>query len=372
LGHSNKPNMRLNMHYQNYALNNDEIYIETHGVAQLLPFMPKGIIGIDYKTGLVDIMLTKDKPTKMKVGRYLMKLGRTEAEAKEKSEELAAIVQLVRGAELRFATTEEEIIRVYEDGPKSCMSGSSAVAVYAYLDTAVAYAVVDDKIVARSVVAENRKNNIPKTFVRAYGDKNLLKTLLEDAGYREGALHGCRLKKIEDGLGNIRMPFLDCGTPVDVMDDHLYVNRCGEYKSGITSGILITCTCEICGESVVEEYSFYCEEISMRLCEECYNEEMVYVGSEYVHKSSPNIVQLNCGDWIYKDYAVYSEYEGAWYDGEDCTYSEEDEDYFLNDDVVEAYTCEKYTSMCFIDNCTEIEGTWVHNDFVEEYKELIT
>lgn len=349
--------MRLNMHYQNYALNNDEIYIETHGVAKLLPFIPKGIIGIDYKTGLVDVMLTKDKSTKMKVGRYLMKLGRTEAEAKEKSEELAAIVQLVRGAELRFATTEEEIIRVYGDGPISCMSGSSAVAVYAYLDTAVAYAVVDDKIVARSVVAENRKNNVPKTFVKAYGNKKLLTTLLEDAGYREGDLRGCRLKKIEDSFGNIKMPFLDCGTPVDVMDDHLYVNSHGEYESDITSGILNGCNCENCNVSVRGECSFYCEERSMSLCEECYYEEMVYVGSEYVHISSPNIVQLNCGDWEYE---------------EDCTYSDEDEAYFLHDDVVEAYTYENYTRMCFIGNCTEIEGTWVHDNFVEEYKELIT
>lgn len=364
--------MRLNMNYQNYALNNDEIYIETYGVAQLLPFIPKGIIGIDYKTGLVDIMLTKDKSTKMKVGRYLMRLGRTEAEAKEKSEELAAIVQLVRGAELRFATTEEEIIRVYKDGPRSCMSGEDAVAVYAHLDTAVAYAVVDDKIVARSVVAENRKNNVPKTFVRAYGDIKLLTTLLKNAGYKEGALHGCRLKKIEDGFGNIKMPFLDCGTPVDVMDDHLYVNRHGEYESGITSGILNGCKCENCGVSVREEYSFYCEERSKSLCEECYDEEMVFVGSEYVHISSPNIVQLNCGDWVYRDNAVYSEHEGTWYNEDDCIYSEEDEDYFLCDDVVEAYTCENYTSICFIGNCTEIEGTWVHDNFVEEYKELIT
>ena len=128
-----------------------------------------------------------------------------------------------------FASTVEELIEVYSEGPNSCMScdkehqnvymsntgGIFPVTVYAGPDTVVAYTKRDGKINARTVC--NISTN-PPMYGRVYGDV-LIKDRLQKLGFRESSAvtEGVRLLKIKVGEGSkvVRpdrsyvMPYID-------------------------------------------------------------------------------------------------------------------------------------------------------------------
>lgn len=83
--------------------------------------------------------------------------------------------------ELKFATTPEEIQRVYEPHiGGSCFSGTTKANLYGSGDFAVAYIEKDGEIKARSVCAPERK-----IFIHPYGDDCRLRKLLETQGFKD-------------------------------------------------------------------------------------------------------------------------------------------------------------------------------------------
>jgi hypothetical protein len=102
--------------------------------------------------------------------------------------------------EILIAKDEEEIRRVYRDGPRSCMSYDLSeytprvypTACYDTPDIDVVYAMKADRIVARSLV-----NKVKNCFVRIYGNEAALRGYFREQGIRElRSLEGCTLKYV--------------------------------------------------------------------------------------------------------------------------------------------------------------------------------
>lgn len=122
---------------------------------------------------------------------------------------------------LNFAKTREDIRRVYENGPNSCMSGNAGqyfsdavhpVEAYATPDLELAYLSVGDEIIARSLCNANTKE-----YVRIYGDTGRMASFLKDAGYHENqyCMGGVRILKIfgkrndEEDRRILMTPYID-------------------------------------------------------------------------------------------------------------------------------------------------------------------
>jgi len=83
--------------------------------------------------------------------------------------------------ELKFATTPEEIQRVYKPNiGHSCFSGTTKANLYGSGDFAIAYIETDGAIKARVVCCPGRK-----IYYHIYGDACRLQTLLEAAGFKD-------------------------------------------------------------------------------------------------------------------------------------------------------------------------------------------
>ncbi len=123
----------------------------------------------------------RDIQTAMKPGKYLAAFfkGLTPEEVKNYAMQHSTTFEK---KELKFATTPEEIERVYKPTlGYSCFSGTTKANLYGSGDFAVAY--IDDKdgnVKGRAVCAPERK-----IYVHPYGDDYRLHKLLKDAGYRD-------------------------------------------------------------------------------------------------------------------------------------------------------------------------------------------
>lgn len=121
----------------------------------------------------------RDIQTSMKPGKYL-----TEFFGKVLTTEQIKVFAMEHSTtfenkELKFATTPEDIERVYEPTlGYSCFSGTKKANLYGSGDFAVAYIESDGVIKARAVCCPARK-----IYVRSYGDNYRLEKLLHDAGY---------------------------------------------------------------------------------------------------------------------------------------------------------------------------------------------
>lgn len=100
--------------------------------------------------------------------------------------------------ELKFAYTGDDIVRVFKDGPSSCMKGVNAVRAYEGPDLAVAYIERSGKITARTVVWPKKKLYCDRT----YGDIEFIQEVLEGEGYKASHhFKGARLSAIKNGSG---------------------------------------------------------------------------------------------------------------------------------------------------------------------------
>ena len=328
--------------------------------------LPNGLIGLDLETGLVEVQLDPHKTTKMRYGKLLKKLGMDESCIPLEAAKASTIYKLYKGAEIKYARVQEEILDVYRNGPRSCMMNDESVACYASPDLAVAYVEVDGRVVARAVVAPDKKIR-----ARIYGDETLLGTLLEIEGYDKGNLEGCRLLRIEDDEGNLLCPYLDCGTRAYPDDDYILITCCGEYGTQNEPGILRLEVCDGCEEPCPDDERCYCEHREMSLCDSCYDEGMVCVNGQYYHEDSGEVKQTGDGDWIMESEAVYSEHHGEYFHQDDVTYSEQDGDDFKNSEIIDAWVGEEYEpEPCFKGNCVWVRGTPVHEEFEEDYRKL--
>jgi len=330
----------------------------------------KGLCGVDMDTGLVEIQLSKDKKATMKIGKYLRKIGRSEDVCREYSAELNAAIEIIKGTELSFTTCGSEAVKVYENGPDSCMSKCKGVAIYDGNDTAVAYVKLNDRIIARSVVVINK--DLGLRYIEIYGNSEMMQPLLDRAGFVKGDLDGCTFPKLEDDRG-ILFPYFDCGTYVDIYDYYLKADSSGELDSQITGGYIESAICDRCGDNIVNEYEArYCEHTNMNLCEHCYDEDHVCIDGEYYHKESDDICPVD-GEYMFKSDCIYIETREEWMHNDDVAYSEYTQEYIACEDSVDALTRvhDAEGEPCHRDDCTKYEGVWVHDDILYEYEESL-
>lgn len=138
-----------------------------------------------------------DIQTAMKPGKYLTKYFGEILTAAQIRDYAMTHNTTFEKKELKFATTPEEIERVYQPSlGSSCFSGTTKANLYGSGDFAVAYIEnAKGEVTARSVCAPERK-----IYVHPYGDRCRLENLLEtagysDAGYRSEKFNGLRLLK---------------------------------------------------------------------------------------------------------------------------------------------------------------------------------
>jgi hypothetical protein len=297
-----------------------------------------------------DDKLRRDISTKISVGRFVKKFWPDLPD-----HEVAAVVNAHRSEVgkrgVKFSTDPDEIVRIYEYGPRSCMKGKDCVRVYGNSpDLAVAYLgnLESNEVSARAVVWPDEK-----LYVRVYGD-DLLRLLLEQQGYENCDLDGARVRRIEE-RGSVVMPYLDgpqnakessCGQYMILTDD-------GEYEctntSGYASGGREQCDC--CGDRYDPD-DLYTATDGNRVCGDCIGSDD-YEGTScsyvwaitdagWIHDTQPmprcdcwwssyherwvsedlsysdfDLVELECGDIVSEDEAVET-VEGRWYRAEEC------------------------------------------------------
>ena len=164
------------------------------------------------------------QPTRARIGRFLQRFAGQVLTPREISFFVEWQARGVRPADpsldLRFATTPDDIIRVYQDGPSSCMRGDTAPQVYGAGDLAIAYleggegSRHEGEPVARALCWPARKvygRVYPETSSDEGGD---LESRLRADGYvsvyaKPDGFNGARLLKIEAERGSYVMPYLD-------------------------------------------------------------------------------------------------------------------------------------------------------------------
>ena len=125
---------------------------------------------------------------------------------------------------LTVAYTEDEVERIYRNGPSACMSreprhyglndGLHPSHVYAHNGFGVAYMGSVDKASARAVVWVNPDDENDKRYVRVYPGGSALERKLKANGYKQRTFYGAKLKVRRDDDGNVIVPYMD-GTPID-------------------------------------------------------------------------------------------------------------------------------------------------------------
>lgn len=262
----------------------------------------------------------RDIQTPIKMGRYATKYL-SGHDARELSCKFAAFFI---PPELKFARTREEICRVYDEGPHSCMKEKRVRAythgeyedicpteVYAGPDTAVAFLgdyTVDEGVYARCVV-----NEVRKEYIRAYGYTDLIEAALEKVGYTQGDLDGCRVLYFRRH-GEPVMPYLDsaANTCEVSSDDYVCIGYDLEYTADQTNGGVTCnagrCTCDECGDRCDEEDMTYVDAADVTVCEHClrHNFTLAYTGrhQEYVRDADYPFYEHN-GDFYTADGLAY-------------------------------------------------------------------
>lgn len=303
------------------------------------------------------------KTTKMRLGRYLRKVGYDEATCNRVANEFKTTLQAYDTAELQFAETEEEICRVYQEGPSSCMGGSkwgenNPMRVYATDDIMLAYCEIGGRIVARALI-----NKADMAYSTIYGNDSLLAKLLNAENYYSGDLCGCRIQKIQTSYGDYLMPYIDGADYVSDMGDYFVIEGgSSDYMCTGTSGTTEDTThCPECGDSFNPEYDgvwVECAEVSY-CCESC-AEEAGFVSID--------------GSWgteyIPSDEAAYCRTDGSYYHYSDDNLIEIDGDYYLDTDHRIVYS-EDQDEYILQDNAVYIASidSWVDEDREHEFEE---
>lgn len=150
-----------------------------------------------------------DRQIRTTPARYLTQFA-TALYTSDEINALAATVRSITG-ELQIARTADEIVSVYMNGPRSCMSGhnfdrrESPVRVYGGSDLGVAYlGDINTKVSARCIVWPDKK-----LYGRAYGDESVITAILRHHGYTEGSMRGAHVQAIESDHGGYVMPYVD-------------------------------------------------------------------------------------------------------------------------------------------------------------------
>lgn len=223
----------------------------------------------------------KDKQTIVRPGTYLKYFARPLDHYGISERQLVDMFTDAYGPlEVKFASTEAEIISTYENGPDTCMKakhwphdGRNPAWIYANGDLQVAYLGELDHATARTLVWPEKK-----IYSRVYGDIARLTRGLERLGYKWGAPIGAKLKRVQlnpvkfdpnrgPPVGCFLAPYIDKknqrgGGHLAVLDkgDHLEIceeGALGSHHCGMADGYsgqyvpradeMPTFTCDHCG-----------------------------------------------------------------------------------------------------------------------------
>lgn len=295
-----------------------------------------GYVGFNIKTGLVKVVTGDRKPVRtMRVGKFLKRSNKEECTHNHISK-LASDLHKANKAELKFTATSEDVLHVYQTGPKSCMSNCDAVAVYATEDVSVAYLEIDDKIVARAVVTTANDNY---SYPRVYGEVALMEHKLAEAGWRkdECALDGMRVLHLCDSDDSLMMPYLDgSATYIDQPnedDTHVVISTHGDICCTNTQGRPTMETCDECGETVIEGGVHYSEHLDQTLCYECFDDCHVYIDGNYYHHDQDEITKTEDDGYMLTDETCYVAERDEYHPSDSCVYNTYIDEYHLRSDL---------------------------------------
>jgi len=175
----------------------------------------------------------------------------------------------------QIARTTDEIVKVYRNGPSSCMDkrheqrgnfntgGIHPCSVYGESDLAVAYLGTLDDVTARCVIWPDET-----IYTRVYGDTTL-EHLLGAAGYSQGTLSGAKIRRIETRHGALVMPYIDGadGASWHSRDYMILSDDDSDYSVKRTDGLAeeATVACEHCGRD-------FTPDDDETLCDDCDND----------------------------------------------------------------------------------------------------
>lgn len=196
-----------------------------------------------------------DRQTRLRVGAYLTRFFSDVLSADEIRDIATAFTAEREANTVLFASTEDEIERVYLAGPRSCMSHPvddyaspfHPVRVYAAGDLQLAYLERDEEVTARVLVWPERK-----LYSNPYGDAVRLLGLLRAAGYVAGDLDGARMKRVLH-KGRFVVPYVDSSLFARDAGDFLIIDADGDVDCEVTSGLSderMDASCERCDERV--------------------------------------------------------------------------------------------------------------------------
>jgi hypothetical protein len=269
---------------------------------------------------------------------------------------------------LTFAVTSDEMVKVYQKGPDSCMTfrdrGYSGhihpCSVYAAGDLQLAYLKQNDgDITARALVWPEKKK-----VGRLYGDSGTLLYKLLELGYDNprgsyDAIEGARMLKVpnEEGPGNI-MPFLDaCGG--NYWDNGTYwvmgskPSGSGAYQNRAGNQNGLDCDsdnennaeCDNCGDNYNLDDGHYVHHVNSRgrsseqsWCQHCGEEHTFYcVSSDQTYSDATPHIELANGGYVASvnidgDYFQCA-FNSDWYHIDDLAGVDSDGDSVSNDAV---------------------------------------
>lgn len=266
-------------------------------------------------------------------------------------------------ATVKFATTEQEILRVYNEGPRSCMRGSNGVIAYAAGDLAIAYIDEDGRPRARALCwpekkiygrvypnVENYEDDGFESMEEAEQYKQALANKLREDGYvsiqeKPDGFDGARLLARNlpgrDGQnGYVHMPYLDNQLAFEFDEEgrQFRLKADGPLSATGTGGWvrLFEAHCTVCGvkhvaddnqrNTVLRNYSEYengAENVA-RVCSAC-KDSNVFTKCEATERNFLNegntftkIYNSPSGDpqVVIMDYAVRNGWQsatGKWY-----------------------------------------------------------
>lgn len=225
---------------------------------------------------------------------------------------------------IQYASTADDIERVYVAGPRSCMSQPAEhyrsyihpVRVYGDSDLSLAYLTdLDDpeRITARALIWRDKNRH-----GRIYGDEHRMQRALEIAGFSQGDFLGARIRNIlDDRKKDIYvMPYLDHDQQVAKIDsDWLMIDSNGSIHATQTNGLAVEGQeCESCGdmedsgslrevytrEDRVRHWCSHCADENAFHCEQTgslvHNDHMSIIDGETVamwHTSNANYCEYN-------------------------------------------------------------------------------
>jgi hypothetical protein len=339
--------------------------------------------------------LRADRFTLMKPGRYLNKYFSDKLSESDIREIVQKMDALLAPADLRFieGNDRDGWVRVYRDGPTSCMSGGAAdyVEVYAHNRSVLRLAYLvqgDDNIAARCIVREDTKQ-----WIRCYPNTNstenqrwydAMKAAVESAGYTPGGYdkvdggEPVLLAAIEDDQsGFYRMPYVDYGHggpphgELVMRDGEPYIAITGDgYSLQVTSGRVRMeggdYTCYDCEEEYDEDDGHYLGYMDRWVCEHCRD-------NNYTFAIIGGSISRPRREYIPEEQALCPEGADDYYDGEDTELlnrhgyymCEETGDWYHEDDMVltsRGYIKSGHRCLVELDKKDSDGNEWAHRD----------